>query len=81
MLTFRTPAKKLVTLGWCIALGERKDAYVALIEWVLGMGGTVNGQQWGARSSLTADSLVVISDWAKAIISAVKATLPHAVHL
>jgi hypothetical protein len=81
MLTFRTPAGKLVTLGWCISIGETKDAYSALLNWVLGMGGTVKGQQWSVRPWLAAGGMVVISDWAKALIQAVKAVLPEAIHL
>jgi hypothetical protein len=40
-LTFLTTAKRFVVLGWCIAPGEKAEAYDALLQWVLGMGGAV----------------------------------------
>jgi hypothetical protein len=82
ILTFRTPAMRLATLGWCIAPGETSAAYTSLLQWAIGMGAVGDPpQQWSLRDWLQSPDMVVISDWAKAIVSAVRQVLPHARHL
>jgi hypothetical protein len=84
-ITYRTPAKRLVTLGWCIAPGERSEGYAALLELAMGMAGETgmgeDRQRWCLRDALNAPGMVVITDWAKAITSAVRRMLPNAVPL
>ena len=89
-LTFLTTAKRIVVLGWCVAPGETAEAYNALLQWVLGMGGTVMKQQqdgsmmaheWSVHSVMAAADFVILSDWAEAVKSSLRRLLPQARHL
>ena len=84
ILTFRTPAKRLLMLAWCIAPGERAESYTALLEWAAGMGGTVerdgSADTWSVRDTLSAAGFVMMSDWGQAVRAAVATFAPGARH-
>ena len=84
ILTFRTPAKRLLMLGWCIAPGETADSYTALLEWAACMGGTAvtdgGNDTWSVRETLESRGFVMMSDWGSAVRSAVASFAPHARH-